>query len=500
MGGGSAAVRAPYVTSPLDALRAALGAGVTLVHEPGCDNRKAAPPLGGEGTEAPGHGRPGLAVDWFANPDLAGDPVHHSHTPAADLVAFQPPVPGLVPGGWSLRAHTVVTPEVSGPHRFTLVQAGRARIIVAGRTVLDGFADPPPRGTAMFGMGSVEVAATVELEVGVPVEVTVEFSTRAGREGGGLRIGWEAPEPPDMLDRAVAAAAAADAVVLVVGTSGEWESEGHDRTTMDLPGRQDELVRAVLAANPATVVVVNAGAPVTLDWAPEAPALLQTWFGGQEMGPALAEVLLGEAEPAGRLPTTLPQRLEHNPSYGNFPGEADHVRYGEGVLVGYRWYEARGLPVRFPFGHGGSYTTWDLGPPAPAAAGFRPGETLAVQVPVTNTGGRRGAQVVQCYVAPTAPRVVRPPQELAAFAKVWLDPGETATVTLTIDERAFAYWSPGRPERDELAARASHVPMTRAGGDGAREPGWRVDPGRYELRIGTSSAAIAHVVAVEVAG
>ena len=498
MGGGSAAVRTPRITSPLDALRAALGGSVSLVHEPGCTNRKAAPPLGGEGTEAPGEGRPGLAVDWFANPDLAGDPVHHSHTPAAELVAFQPPVPGLVPGGWSLRAHTVVTPTLSGPHQVSLIQAGRARVIVGGRTVIDGFTDPPPRGTAMYDMGSVEVTAPVDLEAGTTVEVTVEFTTRAGRDGGGLRIGWEPPEPPDMLDRAVTAAAAADAVVLVVGTSGEWETEGHDRTAMQLPGRQDELVRAVLAANPATVVVVNTGAPVTLDWAPDAGAVLQTWFGGQEMGAALAEVLLGEAEPAGRLPTTLPLRLEHNPSYGNFPGEAGHVRYGEGILVGYRWYEARGLPVRFPFGHGGSYTTWQLSPPTPDAASFRPGDRLAMQVPVTNTGARRGAQVVQCYVAPPAAPVVRPPQELAAFAKVWLDPGETATVELVLDERAFAYWAPGQPERAEVAARASHVPMTRRAGD-AGGPGWRVDPGRYQLRIGTSSVDIAHVVPVDVA-
>ncbi len=497
MGGGSAAVRAPHISSPLDALRAALGDAVTLVHEPGCTNRKAALPLGSEDTEAPGHALPGLAVDWFANPDLAGDPVHHSRLPVADLVAFQPPVPGLVPGGWSLRAHAVVTPTVGGAHRITLIQAGRARVIVGGRTVIDGFTDPPPRGGAMFGMGSVEVAAPVELEAGTPVEVTVEFSTRAGREGGGLRIGWEAPEPRDLLDRAVTAAAAADAVVLVVGTSGEWESEGHDRTTMDLPGRQDELVRAVLAANPATVVVVNAGAPVTMGWAPEAAAVLQTWFGGQEMGAALADVLLGEAEPAGRLPTTLPVWLEHNPSYGNFPGEAGHVRYGEGVLVGYRWYEARSLPVRYPFGHGGSYTTWELGPPTPGAATFRPGDTLAVRVPVANTGARRGAQVVQCYVAPPATGVVRPPQELAAFAKAWLDPGETATVELVLDERAFAYWSPGQPDQDELAARASHVPMTRVG-DAARTPGWRVEEGRYQLRVGTSSADIAHVVPVDV--
>ena len=330
-GRGSASLRATHLVTPVEALTEALGEGVTVVHERGCDNRRNVPVLGGAATAAPGHDRPGLAVDWFANPDLAGEPVHHSHTPSADLVAFEPPVPGLAPGGWSLRAHTVVTPTESGPHEVTLTQAGRARVLVEGVTVLDGFTDPPPRGSAFFGMGSVEVGATVDLEAGRPVDVAVEFSTRAGREAGGLRIGWRGPEPADLMERAVAAAAAAEVAVVVVGTTGEWESEGLTTARRwTSPGRQDELVRRVLDANPATVVVVNAGAPVTMDWAPEARALLQVWFGGQEMAGGLADVLLGEAEPAGRLPTTLPVLLEHNPSYGNFPGEAGHVRYGEG--------------------------------------------------------------------------------------------------------------------------------------------------------------------------
>ena len=498
MGGGSASLRPHRLVTPLDALRVAVGDTVTVVHAPGCDNRRSTPLLGGRATSAPGGTGEGLAVDWFANPDLAGDPVHHSHVPVAEIFGLEPPVPGLDhPDGWSFRAHTTLTPEVSGTHVFTLVQAGRARVIVDGTTVIDGWVDKLPRGTAYYGLGSVEVEASVELTAGHPVAVVVEFWT--GRPAGALRVGCRPPESPDQMDRAVAAAADADAVVLVVGTTGEWESEGQDRPSMDLPGRQDELVRRVIAANPATVVVVNAASPVTMDWADDARAVLQTWFGGQEMAAGLADVLLGDAEPAGRLPTTIPLRLEHNPSFGNFPGENGHVRYGEGVLVGYRWYEARRLPVRFPFGHGGSYSTFALGTPTLSAPRFDPaaGERVTVTVSVTNTGSRRGAEVVQCYVAPTATRVVRPPKELAAFAKVWLDPGETAQVELELDERSFAYWDPAGAERAELAARAAAVPM--AGGTGAaREPGWRVDAGTYQLHLGTSSAAIAHVVPVEI--
>ena len=494
MGGGSASLRPHYRVTPLEALAAALGPDVTMVHERGCDNRRSTPLLGESGTRAPG-GDPGLDVDWFAGPAHEGDPVHHAHSPAADIFGLEPPVPGLGDGGWSFRAHTTFTPEVSGTHVVTLVQAGRGRVLVDGETVIDGVSRKLPRGTAYFGLGSVEVEAPIELRAGEPVEIELEFSTT--RPSGALRVGLRPPEADDLLDRAAEAAAGADAVVLVVGTTGEWESEGDDRPDMDLPGRQDELVRRVLASNPATVVVLNAASPVTMDWADDARAVLHTSLGGQEMAAGLAAVLLGDAEPAGRLPTTIPVRLEHNPSFGNFPGENGHVRYGEGVLVGYRWYEARHLPVRFPFGHGGSYTTFRIDEPLASALTVDAGDEVTLRVPVTNTGERRGAEVVQCYVAAPSGDVVRPPQELAAFGKVWLDPGQTAVVELTLDERAFARWDPGLPEREELAARATAVPMAGAGGDG-RPPGWRIDPGRHELRVGTSSAAIAHVVPLEV--
>jgi beta-glucosidase len=211
-----------------------------------------------------------------------------------------------------------------------------------------------------------------------------------------------------------------------------------------------------------------------MDWVDTVPAVLVTWFGGQEMANALADVLFGENEPSGRLPTTFPLRIEHNPSYGNFPGENGQVRYGEGVLVGYRWYEARGLPVAYPFGHGLSYTTFELGAPRVSAATFSASasDTVTVDVDVTNTGARRGAEVVQCYVAPRGPTVTRPAQELKAFAKVWLDPGAATTAELTLDARAFAYWDPSASE-------------------------WRAAPGTYELHVGRSSADVAHVVSVE---
>jgi beta-glucosidase len=311
-------------------------------------------------------------------------------------------------------------------------------------------------------------------------------------------IGLRPPAAGDLIERAAAAARAADAAVLVVGTTDEWESEGQDRESMDLPGDQDALIEAVLDANPDTVVVVNAAAPVSMPWADRARAVLVTWFGGQEMASALAGVLLGDAEPGGRLPTTQPLRLEHNPSYGNFPGENGEVRYGEGVLMGYRWYDARSLPVRFPFGHGLSYTSFEIGPPRPSSPSFAPGSTLTVAVEVTNTGDRAGSEVVQLYVEPPPGELVRPPRELRAFAKVSLAPGESATVELELGDRAFACWDPGDPSWEALLARAEVSPMIRSDERRRTTGGWRIDPGEYVLRVGRSSADLPHAVPVRI--
>jgi beta-glucosidase len=485
MGGGSSQVQPPYRITPLDALREQLGVEVSVMFEAGVDIDTTVAVLGEP-----------MALELFDGPDLQGEAVATRDHPNGEIMFVGPPAPGMGEA-FSFRARTTVIPPDTGTYVFTLVQVGRARLLIDGATVLDGFADPPPRGTSFFGMGSEEMSATVELLASQAVEVEIEYSSEGAAAVSAVKVGFARRQPADAMDRAVALAADADAVVVIVGTTNEWESEGHDRASMDLPGDQDELVSRVVGANPNAVVVVNAGSPVTMPWADQARAILQMWFGGQEMSTALARVLVGESAPGGRLPTTFPIRLEHNPSFGNFPGENDEVRYGEGVLVGYRWYEARDLPVRFPFGHGLSYTTFTIGAPVASTTSIAVDGTVTLDVPVTNAGDRAGSEVVQCYVAPPAPRVVRPPKELKAFAKVHLEPRETRVVSLALDGRAFAYWDPGSPEHDVVVARRPF--MGRVGHDvTAAAPGWRVDPGRYELQVGRSSADIAHVVPIDI--
>ncbi|HEV2370246.1 MAG TPA: glycoside hydrolase family 3 N-terminal domain-containing protein, partial [Acidimicrobiales bacterium] len=256
MGGGSAHVRPHYRTTPLDALRAVLGANLDVVYEPGCHIDRGVPTLKADRLETAGGGR-GLDLEFYATPDLSGPVVRREVLGETRFFSLGSPGPGVPDAGFSLRARATYVPELTGSHLFTLTQAGRARLLVAGETVIDGFVAPPPRGREFFGMGSEEATATVELQAGRPVEITIEFSSEGSNAVYGTRIGCTRPWPADLMERAEAAAAGADAVVVVVGNNEDWETEGEDRAFMHLPGRQDELVERVMAANPNTVVAVN---------------------------------------------------------------------------------------------------------------------------------------------------------------------------------------------------------------------------------------------------
>jgi beta-glucosidase len=474
IGGGSATLEPHYRVTPLQALQRRLGDRVAITYEPGCDIDRTVPPVEME------------TVEVFT--DAGDNELARRPGDGTKLMFFGPPLPDL-PARWSVRSTGTYVAGVDGPHQITLVQAGRARVLLDGDVVLDGVTSPPPAGDALFGAGSAQIEVTIDLVAGKPVELAVELSNESAPMICAALVGVRAMPPADLIDRAAEAAAAADAAIVIVGTNDDWETEGHDRASLALPGEQDELVRRVCRAQPRTAVVVNAGSPVALPWAGDARAILDVWFGGQEMADGLVDVLFGDADPGGRLATTFPQRIEHTPAFGNFPGEAGEVRYGEGVLLGYRWYDARRLPVQFPFGHGLSYTTVEIGTPA------IDGDT--VRVPVTNTGTRAGSEVVQLYVEPIAPKVVRPPKELKAFAKVHLDAGASTTVDLVLDDRSFAHWQPDPAAYAQIRRRQSATTGFSLGPTPDDPPGgWRVEPGSYRLHIGRSSVDIAHVLTV----
>jgi beta-glucosidase len=453
-GGGSAQVPHPYAVSPLDGLvEGVVGRGVTITHEPGATIARGAARLDPTRVRTAAGGR-GIDVEYFAGDDLDGDPVQRS----VDLRSWFRWDPQFVPAGpgrpWSVRLSTEFTPAYDGEHSFSVRTAGRVRLWVGDSVAVDSWDAAEGRRT---------VGGSLVLEAGVPVEVRVEWAMANGDVGLDLRV--LEPLPDDLADRAVAAAAAADVAVVVVGMDSTWETEGRDRADLTLPGGQAALVERVAAANPRTVVVVNTGAPVEMGWVDAVPAVLQLWYPGQEGGNALADVLTGRVGPSGRLPTTFPHRLEDIPAYLNYPGERGEVHYGEGLFIGYRAFDKTGLAPRFPFGHGLTYTSFSYGPIELSATTAGPGRDVEVSVPVTNTGAVAGAEVVQLYVADRHATVVRPPTELKGFARVSLEPGETGTARFTLGERAFAFWDPSAHD-------------------------WVVEPGEFELLAAASAADI----------
>ncbi len=270
-------------------------------------------------------------------------------------------------------------------------------------------------------------------------------------------------------------AARVDTVVLFLGLPARDESEGFDRDHIDLPAAQLALLDRVLAVNPRVAVVLSNGGVVrTSPWHERVPALVEGWLLGQGGGSALARVLYGHADPSGRLAETIPLRLEDSPSYLSFPGEEGHVRYGEGVFVGYRGHDRRGDEVAFPFGHGLSYTTFDHGGLSVAAQDG--GRRVEVRVTITNTGERSGREVVQVYVrAPEDSGVARPVRELCGFATVDLEPGESREVLVEVDRADLAHYS-------------------------EREGGWYVVGGTYRIEVGASSRDIRHTAELPVEG
>ena len=441
-GGGSARVTPHRSVTPLEGLRARL-TGVEVVHQPGASRGGLPPVL--DTRLAPA----GIRVDYRDKP--GGDVLLTTVLPRLDPVWSGRFSPRVDPGRFHVIATATLQPSRSGSYVVDVTSVGPCVVRLDGEVLLDNRGAGP--GVSFFGMGSAPLTATVELTAGRSYSLEVEYLRPPTAGLTGVRVGVEPPLGDDPIGIAAELAASADVAVVVVGTDSDWETEGVDRATMALPGDQDALVRAVAAANPRTVVVVNAGAAVDMPWADEVAAVLVAWFPGMAWGEALARVLVGDDEPGGRLPFTVPVDLGDSPcdiSRADPPGQ---LRYTEGVLVGHRWYLTRGITPRWWFGAGQSYTTFAWGEPSVVGRG-------SVRVPVTNTGRRRGSEVVQAYVRRPESAVDRPAWVLAGFTKVTLEPSATTDVTIELDAGALRHW------------------------DGAA---WQVEPGPLEVRLARSA-------------
>jgi beta-glucosidase len=454
-GGSSSGFRPHYVVSPLAGIKARAGKNIQVDYAPGCLIHKTLPTPAPELLTTPDE-RNGLTLNLFNGTEFSGDPVFTDVTPFVDHGWFYVSVPNANQESFSMIQEGLFTPKESGVHKLALSGVGWSKLFFDSQLLIDHSHDSD--------MGR-EIITELELEGGRAYPIRIEFYWQGDPRWRSVKLGHLPPQSKDLIGDAVKLAKKADVVILVASLNSEWEAEGFDRVDMKLPGAQDELIERVAKANKNTIVVVNVGSAVEMPWIDNVPAVLQLWYNSQEQGNALADVLFGDVNPSGKLPTTFPFRLEDNPAYINYPGENGKVRYGEGIFVGYRYYDKKKLAPLFPFGHGLSYTSFEYRNLRLSAKSLTPDKTLTVKVDVTNTGKIAGKEIVQLYVRDVKSTFARPEKELKGFAKVELKPKQKKTVTFRLDREAFWHF------------------------DTARNA-WNTEPGEFEVWVGASSRDI----------
>ena len=455
LGGGSSSVTPHYTASPFDGIRIRAGDKVKVETAPGTLIYKNLPPPATD-TLFTADESAGLNLSLFDNTDFSGQPAHTEVTSRTQFGWFDRSVPYVNQEAFSMRMEGFFMPQESGTHKFAINAVGAGPSVHRRET--------GDRSLFAVKLGQ-QKTAELELTVDKGYPIRLEYVWEGNPRWRSVSIGHLPPHSPDLMAEAVELAKRSDAVVLIAGLNGDWESEGFDRVDMKLPGEQNDLIERVVAANPNTIVVLNAGSAVEMPWIDKVPAVLQLWYDSQEQGNALADVLFGDVNPSGKLPTTFPVRLQDNPAYTNYPGENGKVRYGEGIFVGYRYYDKKEIAPLFPFGHGLSYTTFQYSNLQLSATSITPNELLEVNVDITNTGKVAGKEIVQLYVHDVKATFARPEKELKAFTKVELAPGETRTITFTLDREAFWYFD-------------------------TRKNSWSTEPGEFEILVGSSSRDI----------
>ncbi|WP_345762863.1 beta-glucosidase family protein [Diaminobutyricibacter sp. McL0608] len=456
-GGGSATVLPEHVVSPLEGIRNALPEA-SVSYAIGAVVQEGIAPFPLAQLTNPVTGEPGIRISFR---DAGGAALFSEDRRATSLVWFG----GDAPIGESATLHleTLYTPDVTDVVRIGFAASGTARVYIDDRLTVDATVVPEGTdlGAALLSPPSVSAPVAVVAGVGVRIRVEYDLLDRIGPLANALSFTFglepDDTDPQILIDEAVEAARASDVALVVVGTNSRVESEGYDRDSLALPGRQDDLVRAVAAANPCTVVVVNAGSPVLLPWRDQVAAVLVGYFGGQEFGNAIADILLGVVEPGGRLPTTWPAEQADVPVIETTPTDGVLI-YEEGIHIGYRaWLRSDRTPA-YPFGHGLGYTRIELTTSSAPVAVAPADGSFTVTVDVANRGARAGKQVVQVYAERADTAIERPVRWLVGFAPVRVDAGTTAAVAIDIPVRAFAHW----------------------------DEGWKYEPGAFTLRIGTS--------------
>ncbi|KXN87735.1 putative beta-glucosidase I [Leucoagaricus sp. SymC.cos] len=477
-GGGSAALKPSYVISPWEGITAN-PAGIEFTHHIGCYAHKYLPTL--ENNLTTPSGESGWLCTFYAHDDTGKATVAMATYTLRDTrIKLNDFLPHGLGSEWTIKLTGKLTFDKTATYELGLTVAGRAKLWVNGKLCIDNWTKQTP-GDFFYGQGTIEEKAVVDFTAGVSVDVLVEYtntvaSTGDDDEHGGGRIsqpalmrgvrlgGCEKIDAEEAIQETVDLAAKSDAVIFIGGLTPEWESEGFDRPTLDMPGLQNQTIARVAAANSNTVVVIQAGSAVSMPWVDSVAGIFQAWYSGNEVGNALADVLFGRVNPSGRLPLTLPKRIQDTPAYLNDRCENGKIRYREDLFVGYKHYEARDIKPLFAFGHGLSYTTFSLQKiEVSSSPDFGPDSSVVVSASIRNKGKVLGSEVMQVYVSYPDVGLTTPLKQLRGFKKAHnLAPGASQRLEVLLNKYAFSLWDESRNA-------------------------WRVTTGNYDILVGFGS-------------
>jgi len=476
-GGGSSLVVPYRQVTPLEGIKALVGDQVHIDYVQGVDNEPEPATMNAR-VLSPDLQRSqiGLQMNYYDNPEFTGDPVVTRVDRNFSKLGFADELPKAQRNNFSARWQGYFWPPISGTYEFEAVHLGKAELIIDGKPVITDKSERIETSFLQF-LHLQAYTGSIELEQGKAYPIQLQYASGSSPLPMNLlRIAMR--KPAGKIADAVQIAKQADAAIIFAGVSTTSESEGKDRVDLNLYGEQNALIEAVLKANPNTIVVLNNGAPLAMPWVDKVHSLVEAWLPGQEGGTAIANVLFGATNPSGKLPVTFPVRIEDNPTYLSYPGNPD-VNYGEGVFVGYRYYDKKKIEPLFAFGHGLSYTKFEYAPikliadqlSLTANTGNLASEepSLTLSLDVTNTGDREGKEIVQIYVEDLQSRVPRPIRELKSFQKVNLQPGETKTLEFTLQKSDFSWFD-------------------------VQTSSWLAESGRFKIHAASSSRDIRQVL------
>ena len=459
IGGGSASLRPHYQIHPLEAVQERLGHETEILYSKGCHTHKYLPKINEELMEE----KDGFLVEYFDGNQFDKNLILEERLTGSKFWVFEGFAKDVISKeerpDISVRFSCTYKPDISGLHEFEIFGIGKCRLLIDGNELIDNWTSMDP-GEAFFTFGSASKKGVINLQKGEAYKIEVQYKFEGSFPA--VYIGCQAPDDVDIFQEALETASHADDVILIVGTNSDWETEGNDRADFNLPANQNKLIEAILEANQNTVVVINTGSPIHMPWEKKAKAIIQTWFAGQEFGNALVDILSGEVNPSGKLPTTFPVKIEDTPAYKNYPGKDLQMNYDEKLLVGHRWYEANSIKPLFCFGHGLSFTSFNYqNLEVTTGSDF----VVTCKFEIQNTGDISGLEIAQCYVGFASPLPGEPYKTLQGFIKEEIGANELKKVEIKLGPRNFSFWS-------------------------VETNTWQIREGSYQILIGSSSENI----------